>query len=221
MKKILVVSCSARSSIEKENILIYQSLRILKHEVRLELHYDNKTPLPVVYNRYLTPKYKKKYDIVVFAHDDVYIDDLKLRGKLYGGLKQFDIVGLAGCLNPVIKAPAMWHLMSEPKDYRGFVGHAHKQDVNLIHMSAYGPSPSRVMLVDGLFMAVNLETVLNTDWKFNENFSFHHYDLAASLDANYMKLKLGVIPIHAIHASMGLHNYHDKEFQQSQSKFLE
>ena len=221
MKKILVVSCTTRTKEERDDLLICKSLTGLNCDVKLALHYENKTPLPVIYNQYLTEKYKKKHDIILFVHDDVYIDDLKLRGKLYGSKDIFDIIGLAGCLYPKISAPALWHQMADRSNWRGIVNHPHEGDVNVIQSSGFGPTPSRVAILDGLFMAVNLKKVLDSGWKFNENFAFHHYDIASSLDANEKGLKLGVAPINVIHGSSGLSNYYDKSFQESQAKFLE
>ena len=221
MKKILVVTCTRRTREERDRILIHQSLSGLNCDITLKIHYENEDPLPVIYNQYINKKYKKKHDIVLFVHDDVYIDDLKLRGKLYGGMKQFDIIGLAGCLSPRIKAPALWHQMSEKSNWRGIVNHPYMDDVNVIQSTSFGPTPSRVAILDGLFIAVSLDKALKSGWKFNENFKFHHYDISSSLDANAKSLKLGVIPINVIHASKGLSNYHDISYQESQTKFLE
>ena len=70
-------------------------------------------------------------------------------------------------------------------------------------------------------MAVNLKKILKSGWKFNENFTFHHYDLASCIDANRLSLKVGVIPINVIHVSKGLSNINDVTFQTSQDKFIE
>tara|TARA_B100000676_G_C17905461_1_gene747025 strand:- start:236 stop:910 length:675 start_codon:yes stop_codon:yes gene_type:complete len=221
MKKLLVVVCTQRSKDESGFLLAKSSLDLLKHEVVLKIHYENKTPLPVIYNQYISNKWLKKHDIVLFVHDDVYIDDLKLRGKLYGAIKQFDIIGLAGCINPTLKAPVLWHLMSPKTDHRGYVAHAAPEDPNIVNMVSYGHTPSRVAIADGLFLAVNIKSALKAEWKFNENFSFHHYDISSCIDANRKRLKIGVIPVNVIHASRGLENYNDPTFQSSQDKFLE
>lgn len=221
MKKILVVSCTRQSKQDKQRLLLYQSLAGLDCDVKMSIHYENTQPLPIVYNSYINSKIAKKHDIILFVHDDVYIDDLKLKGKLYGAIKQFDIVGLAGCLYPRVQAPVLWHKMADRKHWRGIVNHPHDSDVNVIRSTGFGPTPSRVAIIDGLFMAVNVKTAISTKWKFNESFSFHHYDIASCLDANQKYLKIGVVPINVIHQSPGLTNYMDKSFQDSQSKFLE
>tara|TARA_A100001011_G_C14295915_1_gene838415 strand:+ start:2162 stop:2842 length:681 start_codon:yes stop_codon:yes gene_type:complete len=221
VKKILVVSCTRQPKQHKQGLLIYQSLVGLQCDVKLEIIYENKESLPVVYNKYITEKNNKKHDIVLFVHDDVYIDDLKLKGKLYGAIKQFDIVGLAGTLYPRIQAPVLWHKMADRKHWRGIVNHPYDNDVNVIQSTNFGPTPSRVAIMDGLFMAVSLKKALQSGWKFNENFSYHHYDISSCLDANVKMLKLGVVPVNVIHQSPGLTNYKDDDFQKSQNKFLE
>ena len=88
-------------------------------------------------------------------------------------------------------------------------------------MTSFGPTPSRVVLVDGLFMAVSLKSALDSDWKFNESFTFHHYDLSSCLDANAKGLKIGVSPINVIHGSPGLRSINETKFIQSEKIFLE
>ena len=79
----------------------------MKAEVKLKIHFENTTGLPEVYNQYITPQTLANHDVVLFAHDDLYVDDFKLRGKLLSAMDAFDIVGLAGCLQPAIKKPAL------------------------------------------------------------------------------------------------------------------
>ena len=162
MKKILVVSCTLRSQEEKQDLKIFDSLRLLKNEIKVKIHFNNKEPLPVIYNQYLTKDTLKNHDIVVFAHDDLYVDDLKVKGKLDLAANGLDIIGIAGCLNPKIKQPALWHLMSDQKDWRGHVAHSTPKE-GVIYMTTFGPTPSRVAVIDGLFMAVNLKTVLRLE----------------------------------------------------------
>ena len=221
VKKILVVSCTKRSKSEKDLIPLYQSLRGLDCDVKINFHYENSESLCKVYNRYIHEKFAKKHDIAVFIHDDVFADDLKIKGKLYGAIDRFDIIGLAGCLYPRLQAPVLWHRMSDKQNWRGAVFHPLGDDINTIQCASFGPTPSRVAIIDGLFMAVNLKRALKVDWKFNENFSFHHYDISSCLDANKKQLRIGVIPINVIHQSPGLTNYNDASFQKSQNKFLE
>ena len=181
---------------------------------------NNTTGLSEVYNKILDEK-AKDYECIVFAHDDVFIDDAFIIDKLSDGFSVagYDIIGVAGGLNPVIRAPALWHVMCKREDLRGFAGHF-TGNMSSIFMTSFGTSPSRVALLDGLFIAVNTKRVLETGWKFNEHYEFHHYDLASCLDANKLQLKLGVLPIHVIHESHGLSDANDKKFKRSEALFL-
>lgn len=217
MKKILVVSCSKTDGKDSQ---LFQSLQGLKDDVSLIMNANNKTGLPVTYNRQLKSDNLIKHDIVLFVHDDVYIDDLKLKGKLYTAIEnmKYDIVGLAGASELKIKQPCLWHRMSPRESYSGAVSHPYNDKELMV--TAFGPWPRRCLVLDGLFLAVNLKRVLETGWKFNESFEFHHYDIASCLDANKLKLKLGTYPIHVTHSSPGLRSLDDQAWKQSEQTFL-
>jgi hypothetical protein len=171
------------------------------------------------YNEFLNENIDD-YDIIVFVHDDVFLDDGKLRHKLITAHEAFDIVGVAGGLNPVIKQPALWHLMCGGfgPNLRGFAGHYTSDDK--VAITSFGPTPARVALADGVFLSINTHTIKQTGWRFNENYSFHHYDIASCLDANKLQLKIGVWPILLYHMSPGLRSLEDKVFLLNQEKFL-
>jgi len=202
-----------------EQTLAYKSLLRIK---TADLMYckENTTGLSKRYNEVLE-KFNKDYDIITFVHDDVYVDDLNVQEKLIEAHKKFDIVGLAGGVDPVIRAPALWHLMCggfHSGNLRGAVAHYIRDEQ--FAMTSFGPTPARVAILDGLFISVNVERVTKAKWQFNENYNFHHYDIASSIDANNKKLKLGVTPIWVIHKSPGLLNPESENFIQSQTKFL-
>ena len=218
MKKILVVTCTKH---EPKNTQLVQSLNAMSDDVTLVAHANNTTGLSEVYNRQLTPDNLIKHDIVLFVHDDVYIDDVKLKGKLYTAINDlnYDIVGLAGAKSIKISKPCLWHLMSKREDWTGAV--SHPVDHDKLCVTSFGPWPERCLVVDGLFIAVDLERALEMQWKFNTNYQFHHYDLSSCLDANSKKLKIGTYPIYVTHSSPGLRDINDKNFQQSQQKFID
>ena len=63
----------------------------------LQPTYDNTNGLCAVYNNYLTPQNLKKYDCILFIHDDVFIDSINFLIEIRNLFKQgFDVVGLAG-----------------------------------------------------------------------------------------------------------------------------
>lgn len=227
MKKILVVSGTRAH--RGEETMLSQSLTDLKmynrtihKEYDLKIHTNNSTGLSSLYNQYINEQTAEENEIALFVHDDVYIDDAgcfdKLRKAIATGV---DIVGLAGGSQAKIQAPTLWHLMCDKSLYSGAVSHTLPQDQNSTIVTSFGPYPRRCVLLDGLFLAVNLKRAIATGWKFNESFQFHHYDLASCLDANAKKLKLSTWNIHVVHRSLGLWDYNGAAFQESEKKFLE
>jgi hypothetical protein len=90
--------------------------------------------------------------------------------------------------------------MSERADFVGEVAHT-KSDK--IRTSVFGPTKSRALLIDGLFIAVNVKEAIEKNVQFDEEFDFHHYDLTFCLDCNNKKVSVGVLPIRVIHHGLG------------------
>jgi len=222
MKTTLYVSCTQKS--KKEDTLIHQSTvdtGLLGEDDTLHIITNNRKGLSKVYNEFINEKIAKKHDRIIFVHDDVYIDDIMINVKLneaMHGESKFDIVGLAGTRNPQIKHPALWHIMGKREDHRGYAGHIFgKHKV----MTGFGHTPDRVAIIDGLFVAVNVARALETGWRWNENFDFHHYDIASCIDANVKGMRIGVWPINVFHASPGLASLEDVAWSKSNEKFLQ
>lgn len=215
-----IVACTRSvTDQEVEQLPIVKSYNdCLRLSCELKLIRGNRQGLSAAYNNAMNII---SDDWVVFVHDDVYIDDCRLRDKLVQARDDhgFDVVGLAGCINPSIKAHNLWHVMADRKDLRGQVAHP-AGSKGQIMTTAFGPTPSRVTMIDGLFMAVHVESIKSTGWKFNENYTFHHYDLSSCIDANRQKLKIGVYPINVIHSSPGLKSLEDTTWKNSNERFL-
>lgn len=218
--KILTVSCSQKSAQEIDNQPLPTSLKRILNVPHI-YHTDNKYGLPFIYNKYITEENYEQYDYIIFAHDDLSIEDNNLHGKIYEAMEQFDVVGLAGTSDVVIKQPALWHVMNNKQPFSGASGAVgHPTQNGEIMVSGYGPSPKRVILLDGLFLAINLRKVLDTGVKFDEQFDFHFYDLDFCLQCNQNKLKLGTWPIWCVHQSPGLSNLNDPNWLANQQKFI-
>lgn len=219
MKTLIV---SATKGEQYKDTLLSQSIEAIASKgisIEIEFITNNSTGLSKVYNQSIE-RYAKEYDCIVFAHDDLYLDDAFIIDKLRDGFDfGYDIIGLAGGINPTIKAPTLWHIMCSRENLRGAVAHFTEDGSNLF-VSSFGTCKSRVTVLDGLFLAVNTKRILETGWKFNENYDFHLYDLASCLDANKLKLKMGVLPIHVVHTSHGLLDINDPVFVKNQTQFL-
>ena len=226
-KPVLIVSASAGEQptlLEKSLNAMKSTDKKYKKQYKLKMYNNNKTGLPELYNKHLNEQTLKSHDVVLFVHDDVFIDDLACFDKLYSAMFTYgnDIVGLAGSSKATIKKPALWHLMSSREHHSGAVAHfSTGVGDDVMHMSSFGIYPRRCLVLDGLFLAVNLKRAVETEWQFNENFKFHHYDIASCLDANNKRLKMTTWNIHVAHSSPGLDNYQDESFQQSEKLFID
>jgi len=190
----------------------------IKNPITVHLYKNNKEGLSKRYNEFLYSNHN--YDYIAFCHDDVYFDDAMLEAKLEKYHEKYDIVGVAGGNNCKIQTPVLWHIMCGGfggGTLHGAVAHLHD---GMSMVTPFGPTPARVAIIDGVFMSVNVKKVKEAGWKFNENYTFHHYDISSCLDANKKKLKIGVAPIHLIHASPGLRSFEDKTFVKNQTQFL-
>jgi len=219
-----IVSCTQQS--DYKQTLLYKSLKQLEKSCNISLidkvHFitENKLGLSEAYNTFMHAN--DTYEHILFVHDDMWIDDAGFITKLHEGHKMYDIIGLAGGISPTLKAPALWHLMCggfQGGNLRGFAGHYHS-DNKITSITNFGFSPARVAIIDGAFMSVNVKQTKKVNWKFNENYTYHHYDISSCLDANKLKLKIGVVPILTYHGSPGLRDLNDKVFNENQSKFL-
>lgn len=169
-----------------------------------------------VYNRFLTEEYKDKY--VIFIHDDVLINDLFFEEKVLLAFEKFDIIGLAGAKSCDLSSehPA-WHTMTKREDMVGEV--AHSKD-GKVWTTVFGPTDSRSLVLDGLFIGVNVNAALEKGLTFDERFNFHHYDITFSLRANEKKIKSGVFPLSVIHFGLG-DSMNTDGWKESAKKFKE
>jgi len=230
MKQILLVTATKTKTLEefKERPLA-KSLQILS-DIRypkdnlfdFEIVKDNSTGLPEIYNRYIIEKNKNK--IVLFVHDDVEIHDLNLVEKL--NESPWDITGLAGGGTYEFKDKNLWHICSKRETQSGCVSHPLcwqennqlKVDYSRQVNTTFGPAPQRCLVLDGLFLAINIEKALETNWQFDERHKFHHYDIASCLLANEKKLKMGTYPIFVVHHGLG-NSFMTPEWEESNKIF--
>lgn len=211
----IVATPKSRDDFEKKSqIALFLDKTLTLKDVHYNIIFDNKEGLPKIYNQFLTEEYKDKK--LIFVHDDVIIDDLFWEEKLTIAFEKYDIVGLAGSKKCNIASPLpAWHLMCNKEDMVGEV--AHSKDKKS-WTTVFGPTDSRALILDGLFIAVNVNKLLETNTKFDENFTFHHYDISFCLKANQNKLKMGVYPIKVTHFGLG-DSMRTPEWNESAEKF--
>lgn len=208
--KVLVVSATTKSNY-KETVL-YKSLIDQNYSGHFIIHENNKLGLCQLYNNYI----KNEWDCVIFVHDDVYIDSCNFIETLYENFDNFDVCGLAGGSKIKLKKPLLWHLMTDKSTHSGVVSHGNRTQY---FPTTFGPIGKKVALLDGLFLAIKPQRLLEKNVKFDENLKgFHHYDLKFCVDSFRAGLKLGTVPVHVIHNSPGLLKFTDS-YKKSEEYF--
>jgi hypothetical protein len=230
MKQVLLVTATKTKTLEEfQQRPLAKSLQTLS-DVRypddtlfdFEIVKDNSTGLPEVYNRYLNEENKDK--LLLFVHDDLEIHDLFLVEKL--NQSPFDITGLAGGSTFELKDKNLWHICSKRESQSGSVSHPFcwqengqlKVDPGSQAVAVFGPTPRRVLILDALFVCVNVERALETEFQFDERFKFHHWDISSCLVANEKKLKMGTLPIYCLHHGLG-NSFMTPEWEKSNEDF--
>jgi hypothetical protein len=201
---------------KKEDTPLHKSFKY-GESINIHFNENNKESLQKCYNAFLEDARRNSVDIAAFIHDDVFLNTDDLRTRLIRAANSYTVFGLAGATSCKIGNPALWHLMSERKDQRGCVAHGSPEQY---HYTSFGPIPSRCLLIDGVFIGINIKELPPTV-KFDESYPsrFHYYDLDFSLECNRNKVIIGVVDIPIIHSSPGLTNP-DKEYFEGQQYFI-
>ena len=181
---------------------------------------NNTESLPKLYNKAIDLALKEKKDYLVLCHDDVIIES-DITYKLPDILRsEFDIIGVAGATECKLQEPALWHLMGgglNSGKLHGAVAHGNAQQKA---MTSFGPYPQRVILLDGVFLAIHRRVFERVRFDETNPAGFHFYDLDYSLSCHKAGFKLGVSDIMITHASPGLREF-TPEFLEGQKWFLE
>jgi len=202
MSKLLIVTCTkAKTDEEFQQRPIFQSLKKQyegNSNISFHLFKDNQRGLSDCYNEALTdPSNLDK--TLLFVHDDVVLEDLFLYEKLINS--PYSITGLAGAKTFNKQADKLaWHLCADRKDFVGEVSHIQNEKV---WTTVFGPTKSRALIIDGLFVSCKVKDLAEKGLTFNSAFNFHFYDLSFCLDANDKKVTCGVLPIRVIHYGLG------------------
>jgi len=220
MKQLHIVSCTrAKTKEEFEKRPLSKSLNKLNQlytseQLTSTIIYDNTKGLSSQYNKFLSKEYENC--IIVFCHDDLIIDTLYLFEHL--NKSPYTVTGLAGAnkFKEGSNTPPAWHLMTDPKNYVGEVKHIRDHS---IFTTVFGPTTGSAKIIDGLFIAVNVSKILQTNARFNKSYDFHHYDLAFCIECLKESVSIGVMPINVIHYGLG-DSMLTKEWDSSAKQFL-
>ena len=198
------------------------SLRRLSYDRRLVAHvaFENKRGLPGIFNTRIAAA--GDGDILVFIHDDVWIDDMYFGDRIVEGLKAFDVIGVAGCQRRVPKQPS-WAFADtttnrgDRVDLSGSVAHAKDPFGELSH---FGPVPRECELLDGMFLAARKSVLSAGEVAFDPRFDFHFHDMDFCRRARQRGLRLGTWPICLTHASDGV-AFDDVSWERQYRVYLE
>jgi len=181
------------------------SLRRMQKDkrVRAVIAFSNRNGLPEVYNSRI--RAADAGDVLVFMHDDVWIDDYFLPERVLEGLATYDVIGIAGNRRRV-SGQSAWafidekHTWDERANLSGRVAHG-KHPFGKV--SDYGEVSSECELLDGVFLAARRERLVEKGVLFDPRFDFHFYDMDFCRTARRQGLRLGTWPICLTHQSGG------------------
>ena len=185
---------------------------------RSHIRYENRQGLSDVYNSLLddvfaeqevavqgkVDSWENEDEILVFIHDDVWIDDAQIGEHLIAGLRRFDVIGVAGSVARQPGQPA-WCLLD-----LGFKVNRDKMSGMICHgrnpcgsISFFGPWGQSCELLDGVLIAVGRQNLLSAGLRFDSRFEFHFYDMDFCRTARSLGLRLGTWPMAITHQSKG------------------
>jgi len=217
MKTVTFIIATQKST--PQDTVIYDSIQKLSklYDIQYTFYTNNKIGLGELYQQVLDNN--NSNDILVFVHDDVILSDINIIDKLIHYSSQFNVMGVAGSKVVDITGSSLicWH--NSPKSsWAGYVIHPSKQS-SQYYCTAFGPAPTQVATIDGLFIAVDMEVCKNLTL-FDKNFKFHFYDMDFSLTCYTNQLKIGVINTIIQHNSHG-DGLLSEEYKIIQERFLE
>lgn len=166
------------------------------------ISFENSSSLGEVYNARIESR--DPAEILVFVHDDVWLEDFYFADRLIEGLKRFDVVGVAGNSRLAPGHESWAHVPGTRRldlpHLRGAIAHG---DAPLGKVGFFGPIIGEVELLDGVFIAARKTALVQSDVRFDPRFSFDFYDLDFCRAARSKGLRLGTWPIAMTHRSTG------------------
>ena len=193
----------AESAFDRESALALSLARVAEFSpFVLAAAYENSRPLPEIFNRAIDAVGPD--DTIVFVHDDVWIDDWYIAHRLEDALAAFDVVGVAGNRRRLPKQQSWAFAGGTRREHfdnlSGGVFHGPSEKAV---PSRFGPAPSEVKLMDGVFIAARARTLRERGVRFDPRFSFHFYDTDFCRSCERAGLRMGTWPIALTHRSAG------------------
>ena len=189
-------------------------------DISAKIIFRNADGLPTVYNNGINSEHHA--DILIFLHDDIWLEDIDFIAKIKAALNQFDIVGIAGNTRRSKHQPAWLFRSIENNKFvwddgylsgsvlHGRPGHSEP--------SYFGPTPANCQLLDGVLLAGKRKTLIRSNLKFDTQFNFHFYDMDFCRSARQAGLTLGTWPLGILHLSSGA--FGNSAWQQGHSIYI-
>jgi 2-polyprenyl-3-methyl-5-hydroxy-6-metoxy-1,4-benzoquinol methylase len=210
VNKIIEVVSATRLSEEQfwSTTALGQSLKRLQGNTHIKpcIFFQNRRGLSEIYNDRIASV--ELAEILVFIHDDVWIDDFFFAERIVDGLTAFDVLGVVGNRR-LTEQQTSWAFMDDQfttdvrENFSGAIAHG-KQPFGTVEF--LGSSPESCAILDGLFLAVKKQMLLRRGVSFDPQFDFHFYDLDFCRTASLRGLRLGTWPIALTHQSGGAFN---------------
>ena len=179
--------------------------RQMQKDNRLVAHiaYENRQGLPEVFNQAIDQAPEDA--LLLFVHDDVWLDQHALVATLQDGLSHYDVLGVAGNQQRVPGQPG-W-LFEDTRftwaPAAGLLGKVAHGQFPFGPTSVYGQFQGQSTLMDGVLFAAHARVLKQHAVQFDSRFDFHFYDLDFCRSASLAQLSLGVWPIAITHQSEG------------------
>ena len=195
------------------------SLARVEKDVRIKprITFNNREGLPEIYNRRIDTA--DPAEILVFLHDDVWIEDFYVSDRLIEALKTFDIAGLAGNRK---RAPrqGLWARSQDATrldpTLAGAIAHG---DGPMGKVGFFGPIVAEVELLDGVFIAARKSSLRRHGVRFDPRFDFHFYDLDFCRTARSKGLHIGTFPLALTHRSAG-EGFHGAAWEANRDRYF-
>lgn len=171
--------------------------------VRPHVFFENRRGLPSIYNERIDAA--DASPVLVFIHDDVWLDDHFFPEHVASAVQAADIVGVAGNRRRQPDQPS-WAFASPrldwdlPEHLSGAVAHGPQP---FGRVTRYGTVPARCELLDGVLLAARRDVLRQRRIRFDERFHFHFYDLDFCRSAVQAGATLATWPIAITHQSAG------------------
>ena len=203
--KIEIVSATRLSQQEfaERSPLAHSLRRLADPRLAATITFANRESLPNIYNAAIDRDSDSQ--VLVFMHDDVWIDDYFFTERVLTGLGQFDVIGLAGNRRRR-QGQRGWCFFEDPNTYddpqylSGRIAQANHPRGAIYY---WGPVPAQCELLDGVLLAARKQTLRERAIRFDPRFAFHFYDMDFCRTAREQGLRLGTWPICVTHESNG------------------